>query len=181
MHTHKYACSNVCVYVERDRIRVKQRAVRYTQKSKQTEMHTCVSVYVWLYDERERISVTLVTTAAQGFLSDLYVRVRVCAGTISLISPLCLFVCRCTPTHPDTKTHRHTQATQKTQANRWQVMIENQHCYSSTVSQYSATRNTHSLKRWKLGKNVRWQGRQLVVVQMKMPVSRRNRELVHQL
>jgi hypothetical protein len=34
-------------------------------------MHTCVSLYVCVYEERERISVTLVTTAAQGCTSDL--------------------------------------------------------------------------------------------------------------
>jgi hypothetical protein len=58
----------------------------------------CVSVYVYVYTERERISVTLVTTAAQGCASDLTnARAPVCAGTISLISLLRLFVCRCTP------------------------------------------------------------------------------------
>jgi hypothetical protein len=34
-------------------------------------MHTCVSVHVGVYEERERISVTLVTTAAQGCANDL--------------------------------------------------------------------------------------------------------------
>jgi hypothetical protein len=50
------------VYEERERIRVREQAVRYTQKGKQTNMHTCVSVYVYVYEERERLSVTLVTT-----------------------------------------------------------------------------------------------------------------------
>jgi hypothetical protein len=80
--------------------RVRQQAVRYTQKNKQTNIHTCVSVYVCVYAERERISVTFaVTTAAQGCASDLCmcVRARACAGTISLISLVCLFVCQCTP------------------------------------------------------------------------------------
>ena len=59
-------------------------------------MDTCVSVYVYVYQERERISVTLVTTAAQSCASDLCMCSRdVCACTISLISLLCLFVCRC--------------------------------------------------------------------------------------
>ncbi len=56
-------------------------------------------------------------------------------------------------------------------------MIETQHFHSSSVSQYSDTRNTQSLERWKPGKNVQWQGRQLVVLQTKLPVSRRNRAL----
>jgi hypothetical protein len=47
--------------------------------------------------------------------------------------------------HRDTKTtHIHTQPTLNTQANACPVMIENQHVHSSTVSQYSATRNTHT-------------------------------------
>jgi hypothetical protein len=36
-----------------------------------TNMHTCVSVYVYVYEERERIIVTLGITAAQGCASDL--------------------------------------------------------------------------------------------------------------
>ncbi len=62
---------------------------------------TCVSVNACVYEERERISVTLVTTAAQGCASDFCMcertRARVRAGTTSAISLLCLFVCRCTP------------------------------------------------------------------------------------
>ena len=42
--------------------------------------------------------------------------------------------------------------------------------------------NSHTQpKQWKPGKNVGWQGRQLVVLQIKLPVSRRNRELGRQL
>jgi hypothetical protein len=50
-----------------------------------------------------------------------------------------------------------------------------------SVSVLSHVNHAHSLKRWKPVKKVRWQGRQLVVVQNKMPVSRRNRELGNQL
>jgi hypothetical protein len=39
-------------------------------------MHTFVSVYSCVYEERERISVTLVTTAVQGCASDLCMCVR---------------------------------------------------------------------------------------------------------
>ncbi len=48
-----------------------------------------------------------------------------------------------------------------------------------TQAQHSVNsheKRTHSLKHWKPGKNVGWQGRKLVVVQWKIPVSRRNRE-----
>jgi hypothetical protein len=121
-----------------------QPAVTYTQTSKQTNVHTCVSVYLYVSEERERISVTLVTTAAQRCASDLCMCVcaRVCWYYFANLRTVCLFVCRCTPWH--NKTHIHTQATIKTQANTSQKMMENQHFHSSTVSQYSATRNTHT-------------------------------------
>jgi hypothetical protein len=63
-----------------------------------TQTHLCVCV-VYVYEERERISLTLVTTGAQVCASDLcmFARASMCAGTISLIPPLCLLVCRCTP------------------------------------------------------------------------------------
>jgi hypothetical protein len=41
-------------------VRMLVSAVRYTQKNKQTNIHTCVSVYACVYEERERIRVTLV-------------------------------------------------------------------------------------------------------------------------
>jgi hypothetical protein len=103
---------------------------------------------MYVYEERERISVTLVTTAAQGCASDICMCVRacVCAGIISLISLFCVFLsvgAQC-----DTKTHTHIQATLKTQAHTGQVMIAHQHFrsdfHSTTVSQYLATRNTHT-------------------------------------
>jgi hypothetical protein len=50
-----------------------------------------------------------------------------------------------------------------------------------TVSVLSHAKHAHLPKRWKPGKNVRWQDRQLVVGQIKRPVSRRNRELGNQL
>jgi hypothetical protein len=79
---------------------------------KKKKIHTCVSEYVCVYEERERLSVTLVPTAVQGCASDLCmcVRARACAGIISLISLLCLFVYRCTPwqKHINTHTYRDT-------------------------------------------------------------------------
>ena len=119
---------------------LRQPAVKYTQKIKQTNTHACVSVYVCVYAERERISVTLVITAAQGCPSDLYqcVRARVCCYYFANLSTVSV----CLPVH--TVTHTHTQATLKTQENTCQVMIDNQHFHSSTVSRYSATRNTHT-------------------------------------
>jgi hypothetical protein len=57
---------------------------------------TCilVSVYVCVYEERERISVTLVTTAAQGCPSDLCVCAcaRLCWYYFANLTLLCLFV-----------------------------------------------------------------------------------------
>ncbi len=53
-----------------------------------------------------------------------------------------------------------------------------QHFHSQVqYSLNSYEKHTHSLERWKPGKNVGWQGRQRVDGQIKFPVSRRNREL----
>ncbi len=89
--THKYACWYAWLYEERQRIRVRPPAVRYTQKSKQTCMHSRVPVNVCVYEERERISVTLITTAAEACASDLWMcpHALVRAFTISHISLLC--------------------------------------------------------------------------------------------
>jgi hypothetical protein len=64
-----------------------------------THRHKSMHVGMFVYKERERVSVTLVTTANQACPSDLCtcVHTRMCAGTILLISLLCRFVCRCTP------------------------------------------------------------------------------------
>ncbi len=111
----------------------------------QTQKYGCW--YVWLYPKRNRI------------------RVRYYFTNLSNVT-VCLPVHTVTQTH----THTHTQATLKTQANTCQGMIENQHFHLTTVPQHSVTGNTHSPKQWKIGKNVRWQGRQLVDVQIKLPV-----------
>jgi hypothetical protein len=59
---------------------------------RKANIHICVSLYVHVYEERERISVTLVTTAAQGCPSvkcTAYVCARVaCAGINSQVSLL---------------------------------------------------------------------------------------------
>jgi hypothetical protein len=87
-------------------------------------MHTCVSVYVCVYEERERISVTLVTTAAQGCPSHLYMCASACVfrhySANLTTSSVCL------PVHTVTqKKNTHTQDTRKTQTNTCPVMIEN--------------------------------------------------------
>jgi hypothetical protein len=82
--TQTYACWYACLHEERGQIRVRQTDVRYTQKRKQTNKHTCVSVYVCVYEEKERISVTLVTTAAQRCASDLCMCVRARAFALIL-------------------------------------------------------------------------------------------------
>ncbi len=101
---------------------------------------------------------------------------------ISLISLLCLFVCRCTTWHKHTThTHTHTSNTKNTgkymSSNDRNPTLSLKH----SISVLRNEKHAHSLKRWKPGKNVKGQGRQLVVVQRKLPVSRRNRELRNQL
>ncbi len=132
------------LHEERELIRVRQPAVSYTQKSKLTNVHTCVSVNACVYEERERISVTLVTTAALKSVRVISActRARVCVQVLfrTNLSHMGLFVCRCPPWHKNT----HTQPALKTQVTSCQVMIENQHFHSSTVSQHSATTHTHT-------------------------------------
>ncbi len=75
---------------------------------RKANIHICVSLYVCVYEERERISVTLVTTAAQGCTSDLCTctRERVCAATTVTVS---------LPVHIVTqKQHTHTTNTKNT-------------------------------------------------------------------
>ncbi len=107
-HTHKYACWCVWLHEERQRIRVRPPPVRYTQKSKQSNMHTCVSVNAYVYEKREWISVTLVTTAAQGCASDLCmprcVRARVCWHYFANLSAVPVRL----PMHTVTQKHSFT-------------------------------------------------------------------------
>jgi hypothetical protein len=68
-------------------------------------MHTCVSVCVYVYEERERISVTLRRSPPQlkrVRVISACVCERVRAGTIPLISLYC--VCLSAGAHRDTKT-----------------------------------------------------------------------------
>ena len=109
-HTHKYACWYVWLYEERQRSRVRQPAVRCTQKFKQTNMHTRVSVYVCVHEERQRIIVTLVTTAAQGCASDLWMcaHAHVCWYCFPNLSTVSVHL----PVHTVAqKTISHTHAT----------------------------------------------------------------------
>ena len=110
-------------------------------------MHNCVSVHVYVYEERERISVTLVTTAAQGCASDLYTCVcaRVCSYYLANLSTVSLHL----PVHTVTqKTHSHTQATLKTQG---KYMSSNDRkstlSLKHSISVLSHEKHAHSLKR----------------------------------
>jgi hypothetical protein len=117
---------------------VRQLAINHTQKNKQRNLHASVSVCVSVHEDRERISVTLVTSAAQGCPSDLCMLVsRACVLVLFRKSLYC--ACLSAGAHRDTKTHTRITKHRKTQANTCQVMIENQHFHSSTASQYSAT------------------------------------------
>jgi hypothetical protein len=68
-------------------------------------MHTCVCVYVCVYEERERISVTLVTTGPQGCASDLWMCARAkCWYYFAHLSTVSV----CLPVHTVTQEHTHT-------------------------------------------------------------------------
>jgi hypothetical protein len=113
-------------------------------KKKKRNMYTCVSVYACVYAERERISVTLATTAAQVCPSDLCMCAHARLRWYYFANLSTASVCLPVHTVTQTNTRTHKQATPKTQANTRQVMIGNQHLHSSTVSQYSATTNTQT-------------------------------------
>ena len=129
IQTHKYACWYVWLYEERERIRVRPPAVRYTQKTTQTNMHTCVSVYVC-------------------------VKKHFCGG------------------EKNTHTSNNKNTGKYMPSNDAKSTLSLKH----SISVLSHEKLAHSLKRWKSGKNIRWQDRQLVVHQIKPPVPRRNRE-----
>ncbi len=114
------------------------------KENKQTCILVCLCMYVCMRSESESGSHPSPPQLKGVRVISPCARVCVRDGTSSLISLLCLFVCR---VHTETHTHTHKQTTLKTQTNTCQVMIENQHVHSSTVSQDSVTRNTHSLKR----------------------------------
>jgi hypothetical protein len=86
--------------------RVRPPSARPIQKNKQkrtnTYVHRHTSMHACMYDcirARANQRHTRHHHSSQGCVSVLYMCTRVwaCAGTISLISLLCLFVCRCTP------------------------------------------------------------------------------------
>ncbi len=167
----KFACTE-------EKQRVRQPAVRYTQKNKQTNVHTCVSVYGCMYEERERISVTLVTvTTSRVCQWSLHVRARayVC-WYYFVISLLRLFVYRCTPWHKHTHTINTKNTGQYMSSNDGTPTLSIEH----SISVLRHEKHAHSPKQWKPGKNAGWQGGQLVARQKKNPVSRRNKELGNQ-
>ncbi len=137
------------MYQERERIRVRQPAGRYNQESKHTNMHTCVSVNVCVYlcvcecmcvlVRSENKSASHSSPPKLKCVRVISAYVSACSSTISLISLYCV----CFVTQKHTHTHTHTQ-TLKTQENKCQAMMERQHFRKSTVSQYSATTNTHT-------------------------------------
>jgi hypothetical protein len=123
---------------------------------------------------------------------------RVCAATIPLILPLCLSVClymyvrvswclyiQCWGAIIESMINKHLMLNQKAVIIVYTHTFTLTHIFNTfTKRQYSVNsheKHAHAPKRWKSGKNVGWQVRQLVVAQLKMTVSRRNRELGRQL
>ena len=72
-------------------------------------MHTCVSVYVYVYPDQERISVTLVTTAVQGCASDVCMCVRGCVCWYYFANLPAVSVCLPVHTVTQKKTRTHKQ------------------------------------------------------------------------
>jgi hypothetical protein len=95
------------------------------------------------------------------------------------LSRLSLFVCRCTPWHQ----HTHTNTSNTKNTGKYMSINDRKSTLSlnHSISVLSHEKHAHSPKRWKPGKNAGWQGRQLVVIKIKIPVPRRSRELGNQL
>ncbi len=95
IHTHTQVCMLVCMIVWGATANQSSATSCQVYSEKQTNKHAyfvCLCLCVCM-TERER----MISTCAHA---------RACAGTVSLISLLCLFVCRCTPWH---KKHSLTQ------------------------------------------------------------------------
>ena len=110
--------------------------------NKQTCILVCLCMYVCMRIESESASHSSPPQLKRFRVISACVCARLCwyyFANLSTVS-VCLLVHTVTHTH----THTHTQATLKTQANTRQGKIGNQHFHLTTVSQYSATRNTHT-------------------------------------
>jgi hypothetical protein len=167
MYIHRHTSMHVgmydCMRSETESELCNQLSRILRQENKQTCILVCLCMYMCMRRESQSASHSSPPQLNGVRVISACVCARVCAGNISLISLLCLFVCRYTTWHKNT--HTHTQATRKTQENTCQVMMENQHFHSSkSISVLSHEKHAHSLKRWKPGKNVRLQVRQLVIV-----------------
>jgi hypothetical protein len=144
MHVGMHACMKSEGKSELD----KQMSGILRKENKQTSILVCLCMYVCMRSESE--------SASHSSLPQLngvrVISACVCAharlrwyyfANLSILS-VCLPVHTRSPWHKHT--HTQTQATLKTQANTCHVMIENQHFYWSTVSEYSITSNTHTYK-----------------------------------
>jgi hypothetical protein len=137
----------------------------------------CVCICLWGARANQRH-----TRHYRSSRSDLYMcaRARVCWHYFANLSTVSVRL----PVHTVTQkkhTRTHTSHTKNTGKYRSSHDRKSALSLKHIISVLSHEEHAHSLKRWKPGKNVRWQGRQLVVVQIKRPVSRGNRELGHQL
>ncbi len=158
--------------------RDKQPAVWYPQKSARTNMHSlCVSVGMCVCGARANQRHTRHHRSSRVCEWCLHVCASACAFWYYLANASTVSVCLTVCLQVHTKTHTHTSNTKNT----GQYMSRNDRkstlSLNHSISVPSHDQHAHSLKRWKIGKNVRWQVRQLVVGQKKLPVSRRNSEL----
>ena len=107
------------------------------------------------------------------------------------IKQKCMLVCLCmymcmrseseSASHSSPPKHAHISNTKNTGKHMSRNYRKSTLQLKHSISVLSHEKHTHSRKRGKPSKNVRWQGRQRVVAQMKIPVSRRNRDLCNHL
>ena len=148
-HTRMHAGMHDCMRSESESELGTQLSGILNKTNKQTNMHDCVSVYACVYEERERISVTLVTTAAQACASDLCMcaRARVCSYYFANLSTVSLHLPVHTLTQINTLSLTHTSNTKNTGKYMSSNDRKSTLSLNHSLSVLSHEKHTHSLKR----------------------------------
>ena len=101
MYIHRHTSMHVgmydCMRSESESELCNQLSRILRQENKQTCILVCLCMYMCVRSESESASHSSPPQLNGVRVVSACVCARLCAGTISLISQLCLFVCRCTP------------------------------------------------------------------------------------
>ena len=137
-------------------------------------MHTHTSMHVGMCDCMRSESESELGHQLSGIL-------RKASKQTCILVCLCMYMCMRSESesasHSSPPKHAHISNTKNTGKHMSRNYRKSTLQLKHSISVLSHEKHTHSRKRGKPSKNVRWQGRQRVVAQMKIPVSRRNRDL----